>query len=89
MKKTSIKLQSVSVIAPMTLAIIYNKNKILKVSFESLANQLISFEPLKDEQEFTTAKVTDFGWTLEWSCGSSLDSNKVLEMGLAQNTRLT
>ncbi len=90
MKKTSIiKLQSVSVIAPMILMIIYNKNRTLKVSLESLANQLISFAPLKDEQEFATAEVTDFGWTLEWSCGASLDSNKVLEMGLTQNTQLT
>jgi hypothetical protein len=47
---------------------------------------LSSFAPLKDEHEFATAEVTDFGWTLEWSCGASLDANKVLEMALAQRT---
>jgi hypothetical protein len=84
MKNQAMKLHSVSVIAPMTLQVNYDKNRSLDVSFESLTNQLTIFAPLKDEREFATAEVTDFGWTLEWSCGASLDSDRVLEMALEQ-----
>lgn len=78
------KLHSVSVIAPMTLQVNYDKNRSVEVSFDSLANHLTIFAPLKDEREFATAEITDFGWTLEWACGASLDSDRVLEMALEQ-----
>jgi hypothetical protein len=84
MKKQAMKLQSVKVIGHMTLQVTYDKNRVVEVSLDALADQLTTFASLKDEQEFTTAKVTDFGWTLEWSCGASLDSDRVLEMALEQ-----
>lgn len=84
MKKQAMRLHSVKVIAPMTLQVTYDKNRVVEVSLDALADQLTAFAPLKDEQEFSTAEVTDFGWTLEWSCGASLDSDRVLEMALEQ-----
>ncbi len=42
------------------------------------------FAPLEDADEFATASVTDFGWTLEWACGASLDSDRLIEIALEQ-----
>ena len=50
----------------------------------ALVNELAAFAPLKDPDQFATAQVTDWGWTLEWECGASLDSDRVLEMAMEQ-----
>jgi len=49
-----------------------------------VASRLQTFAALESPAEFTTAKVTDFGWTLEWDCGASLDSDRLIELALEQ-----
>lgn len=84
MKKQAMRLISVSVTAPMTLTVHYDKGTSVTVSLQELANRLSAFTCLNDPTEFATASITDFGWSLEWQCGASLDAERVLEMALEQ-----
>lgn len=85
MKKQTARLQSVVAKKPMTLSATYSDGRVLEVDVSSLAKRLKAFAPLESWKEFASAKVTDFGWTLEWKCGASLDSDRLIEMALEQS----
>ena len=54
------------------------------VDLAPLIKSLAVFAPLENVKEFASASITDFGFTLEWSCGASLDSDRLFEMSLEQ-----
>jgi len=84
MKKQAARLESVTAEQGMKLSATYSDGRVLSVDLSDLAHRLQSFAELEDHAEFATAKVTDFGWTLEWDCGASLDSDRLIEMALEQ-----
>jgi hypothetical protein len=49
-----------------------------------MAKRLQVFAPLENTHEFASAKIADFGWSLEWDCGASLDSDRLIELALEQ-----
>ena len=84
MKKQTPRLEAVTPEAGMTLSATYSDGRVLHIDLTDIAKRLQVFSALENPTEFATAKVTDFGWTLEWDCGASLDSDRLIEMALEQ-----
>jgi DNA-binding XRE family transcriptional regulator len=85
MKKQTARLVSVSIGEDLTLSAAYSDGRKIHVDMRDVVERIASFAPLESHSEFTSAKVTDWGWTLEWDCGASLDSDRLLEMALEQS----
>ena len=79
MKKQTARLESVTPGPGMTVSVTYSDGRVLTVDLTDVAHRLQSFAPLENPGEFATVKVADFGWTLEWDCGASLDSDRLIE----------
>jgi hypothetical protein len=84
MKKQASRLEAITPNVGMTLTVNYSNGCVLQVDLTDLANRLQSFAALENPQEFSTTKVTDFGWTVEWNRGASLDSDRLIERALEQ-----
>lgn len=84
MKKQTARLESVTPGPGMTVSVTYSDGRVLTVDLTDVAHRLQSFAPLENPGEFATVKVADFGWTLEWDCGASLDSDRLIELALEQ-----
>jgi len=85
MRKTNFRLKHVTIFAPHTVGIIYTDNSAITVDLKPLTQSLVVFEPLDNPKEFASVIITDFGFTLEWACGASLDSDRLFEMSLEQS----
>lgn len=85
MKKNSIRLENVTTIEPFKVEITYTDKTSVTVDLGQLIQSFAVFVPLENPKEFASATITDFGFTLEWSCGASLDSDKLFEMALEQS----
>ena len=79
-KSKAPRLDSVHTLSGTRLEVVYTHGRQFVLDLSALVNELAAFAPLKDPDQFATAQVTDWGWTLEWECGASLDSDRVLEM---------
>ncbi len=84
MKKQAARLESVTTGPGLTVNATYSDRRVLHVDLTDVARRLQAFAPLEKPAEFATARVADFGWTLEWDCGASLDSDRLLELALVQ-----
>lgn len=84
MKKQAARLESVTPGQGMNLTVTYSDERVLHVNLSDVAHRLQAFSALEKPAEFATVKVADFGWTLEWDCGASLDSDRVIELALEQ-----
>ncbi len=84
MKKQAARLVSVMPMENLKLSATYSDGRVLNVDLTDLVNRLNVFAALEDPTEFSTATVADFGWTLEWDCGASLDSDRLIELALEQ-----
>lgn len=84
MKKQTARLESVIPGPGMTVSVTYTDGRVLTVDLTDVAHRLQAFAPLENPAEFATVKVVDFGWTLEWDCGASLDSDRLIELALEQ-----
>jgi hypothetical protein len=84
MKKQTARLVSATPEEKMTLSVTYSDGRVLRVDLADIAGRLQSFSALENPVEFATAKVADFGWTLEWDCGASLGSDRLVEIALEQ-----
>ncbi len=84
MKKQAARLESVTTGPGLTVNATYSDHRVLHVDLTDVARRLQAFSPLEKPAEFATARVADFGWTLEWDCGASLDSDRLLELALEQ-----
>ena len=83
-EKNANRLQSVTVEAGMVLAATYTGGNTIRVDLTDVTRRLEAFAPLESRREFRRATVVDFGWAVEWPCGASLDSDRLLEMALEQ-----
>ena len=83
--KNANRLQSVSVGTGMVLVATYTGGNTISVDLTDVARRLEAFAPLESRREFRRAAVVDFGWAVEWPCGASLDSDRLLEMSLEQS----
>ena len=83
--KNANRLQSVSFEAGMVLVATYTGGNTIRVDLTEVAQRLEVFAPLESRREFRRAAVVDFGWGVEWPCGASLDSDRLLEMSLEQS----
>ena len=84
MRKTKFRLKHITTVAPHTVRVTYTDNSVVTVDLAPLIESLAVFAPLENVKEFASASITDFGFTLEWSCGASLDSDRLFEMSLEQ-----
>ena len=85
MKKQAVRLASVSTGQGMMLTATYTDGRVLRVDMSDTARRLEAFANLEIPSEFATAKVSDFGWSVEWDFGASLDADRLLEMALEQS----
>lgn len=83
-KLQSARIVSVNAESAMNVSVSYSDGRTVRINVRQLSERLEVFAPLADPQEFATAKVADFGWSLEWDCGATLDSDRVLEIFLEQ-----
>jgi len=84
MKKKVARLVSVEALPDRVARVTYSDGRSFGVSFADVVGRLEAFAALDSADEFSTVAVADFGWSLEWSCGATLDSDRVLEMALEQ-----
>ena len=84
MRKNNIRLENVITLAPYKLEITYTDKSTVVVDISQLVKSLAIFSPLENSNEFASATISDFGFTLEWSCGASLDSDRLFEMAYPQ-----
>jgi DNA-binding XRE family transcriptional regulator len=85
MKRPTARLESVETGFDKAVTVTYTDGRKVRVDLSDIIQNLDIFSPLDDPIKFATATVTDFGWSLEWDCGASLDSDRVLEMALEQS----
>jgi hypothetical protein len=85
MRKNSFRLADVTTLPNYQLEITYTDNNAVTVNLENLIKSFEVFASLENSNEFNSATITDFGFTLEWSCGASLDSDRLFEMALEQS----
>ena len=83
-KSKAPRLESVRTLSGTRLEVLYTHGRQFVLDLSALVGELAAFAPLNDPAQFATAQVTDWGWTLEWACGASLDSDRVLEMAMEQ-----
>ncbi len=84
MKKQAARIVSVTTQPGMTVAVGLSDGRTVCVALNDLAERLSIFAALENSDEFATAKAADFGWSLEWDCGASLDVDRVVELALEQ-----
>lgn len=82
--KKNLRLHQFTILETYKIFITYTDKSEITVNLESLIKSLEIFKPLENFSEFLNVTITDFGFTLEWSCGASLDSDKLFEMALEQ-----
>jgi hypothetical protein len=84
MKKQTARLETVTPESGMALSATFTDGRVLRVNLTDTAKRLQAFAALENPTEFATARVADFGWTLEWDCGASLDVDRFIEIALEQ-----
>ncbi len=85
MKKQAARLSAVTHEPNMVLTATYTDGRVIRVNLSDMVRRLQAFAALENANEFASAKVADFGWTLEWNCGASLDSDRLIELALEQS----
>jgi hypothetical protein len=85
MKKQTARIESVKVESGLDIICTFTDNRKVRVNLSALTQRFEVFSPLEDAAEFATVTVADFGWSLEWGCGASLDADRVLELALEQS----
>jgi lambda repressor-like predicted transcriptional regulator len=79
------KIESVKTELPDTLVIELASGKVYRVSLADPIQRISGFAPLTNPAMFSTAKMNDFGWTVEWDCGLSMASERLYQMGKEQS----
>lgn len=85
MKKQAPRLVCVKVIVNKTLHIAYSDGRTLSIDMANIIKSYKAFSLLQDTTEFSTVSVADWGWSLEWSCGATLDADRIIELSLEQS----
>lgn len=85
MKKQTPRLQSVTVLPDLVVAATYSDGKTVNVSMRDVINNYPAFAPLESAEECATVQIADWGFTLEWNCGMSIDCDRFFELSLEQS----
>lgn len=89
MKKQAARIVSVQTEPGLIAVVSLSDKRVLRVGLTEVTARLKVFAPLEDPDEFATAAVADYGWSLEWRCGASLVIDSVIEMALEQSGMAT
>ena len=84
MKKQTPRLQSVTVLPDLVVSAIYSDGKTVNVAMRDVIKNYPVFAPLASATECATVQIADWGFTLEWNCGMSLDCDRFFELSLEQ-----
>ena len=84
MKKQTARLKEVEVVAIGVVKVTYTDGRLVSVDLNDIIRDYAAFAPLSNSVEFSTATVADWGWSLEWKCGATIDSDRMLELALEQ-----
>jgi predicted DNA-binding protein (UPF0251 family) len=89
MKLRTVKIVEVKVVRDKVLHILYSNGHAVFLDMADIVESYPVFAPLADSLEFTTVVVADWGWSLEWKCGATLDSDRVIELSLEHSGMAT
>jgi len=81
------RLESVVPLSGMALEVRYTGGQVVRVDFSELPERFAVFADLRKPAFFRAAAVGDWGHSLEWPNGESLDADRVMEMALEQSGR--
>ena len=84
MKKQAARLEAVMVVASGVVKVTYTDGRVISVVMNDVISRYAAFAPLTDPAEFAAVAVADWGWSLEWRCGATLDADRVFELSLEQ-----
>ena len=84
MKKQAARLANVQVVASGVIKVTYTDGRMVSVDMNGIISGYTAFAPLSERTEFETVAVADWGWSLEWSCGATLDADRLFELSLEQ-----
>lgn len=84
MKKQAARIADVKVVDGNTLHVAYSDGRLVYLDMTPVINGYPTFAPLSDSVEFATVAVADWGWSIEWQCGATLDADRVFELSLEQ-----
>jgi DNA-binding XRE family transcriptional regulator len=84
MKKQTARLAAVTVVEGKKLQVTYTDRRTIYLDMDNVIERYAAFAPLSDPVELATVAVTDWGWSLEWQCGATLDADRVFELSLEQ-----
>ena len=85
MKKQTPRLQSVTVLPDLVVSATYTDGKTVTVSMHDVIKNYPAFAPLESAEEYATVRIADWGFTLEWNCGMSIDCDRFFELSLEQS----
>jgi DNA-binding XRE family transcriptional regulator len=84
MKKQTARLAAVTVVEGNKLQVTYTDRRTIYLDMDDVIGRYAVFAPLSDPVELATVAVADWGWSLEWQCGATLDADRVFELSLEQ-----
>lgn len=84
MKKQAARLEAVMVVSSGVVKVTYTDGREISVDMNDVISRYAAFAPFSDSAEFATVTVADWGWSLEWRCGATLDADRVFELSLEQ-----
>ena len=85
MKKQTPRLLSVTVLPDLVVSATFTDGRTATVSMRDVIKNYPAFAPLESAEECATVQIADWGFTLEWNCGMSLDCNRFFELSLEQS----
>jgi len=88
MKKQAARVADAKVVADKILHVAFSDGRTLDVDMAGIIKSYKAFAPLDDALEFSTVSVTDWGWSLEWNCGATIDIDRIIELSLEQSGML-
>jgi DNA-binding XRE family transcriptional regulator len=84
MKKQTARLAAVTVVDGKKLQVTYTDRRTIYLDMDDVIGRYAAFAPLSDPVELAAVAVADWGWSLEWQCGATLDADRVFELSLEQ-----
>ncbi len=85
MKKQTARLKEAEIITTGSVKVTYTDGRAVTVNLKDIIRDYAAFAALSNPVEFATATVADWGWSLEWQCGATLDADRLLELALEQS----
>jgi len=85
MKKQTARLKEVVIVSFGIVKVTYTDERVITVDLNGIIRDYAAFAPLSNPVEFSTAAIADWGWSLEWACGATLDADRVFELSLEQS----